>query len=104
MNEINNEEKSKIADISDQPYGKFAEDELILRDHLAIDRTALANERTLLAYIRTALAISIAGASLIHFFDSALTTILGIALIPIGVITLLIGIFRHRKYQIKFKK
>ncbi|HGJ63892.1 TPA: DUF202 domain-containing protein [bacterium] len=90
--------------MSDQPYGKFAEDELILRDHLAIDRTALANERTLLAYIRTALAISIAGASLMHFFDSALTTILGIALIPIGVITLLIGIFRHRKYQIKFKK
>lgn len=29
--------------------------ELILRDHLALERTKLANERTLFAYIRMAL-------------------------------------------------
>ena len=34
---------------------QFTAEELILRDHLALDRTRLANERTLLAYLRTAL-------------------------------------------------
>jgi len=49
------------------PYAAYASEELIVRDHLAIDRTELANERTLLAYARTALAMLIAGASAIHF-------------------------------------
>jgi putative membrane protein len=41
--------------------------ELILRDHLAIDRTRLANERTLLAYIRTAFMLLVAGATAVKF-------------------------------------
>jgi len=41
--------------------------QLILRDHLAADRTILANERTFLAYIRTALTLFVAGLSFIHF-------------------------------------
>lgn len=40
--------------------------DLILRDHLAIDRTVLANERTLLAYGRTALTLLIVGFSFLH--------------------------------------
>lgn len=32
----------------DSPYFRFCNDELILRDELAVDRTLLANERTLL--------------------------------------------------------
>jgi putative membrane protein len=42
-------------------------EELILRDHLAIDRTRLANERTLLAYLRTALMLLVAGATAVKF-------------------------------------
>ena len=41
---------------------KFMNDkELILRDHLALERTRLANERTLFAYIRTSLYLLTAG-------------------------------------------
>ena len=37
-----------------------SDENLILRDHLALDRTRLANERTLLAYIRTAFMLLVA--------------------------------------------
>ena len=40
---------------------QLTREELILRDHLALDRTRLANERTLLAYLRTALMLMVAG-------------------------------------------
>ena len=54
-----------------RPYTGL-EDQLILRDHLAADRTILANERTFLAYIRTALTLFVAGLSFVHLkvFDS----------------------------------
>lgn len=97
------DERIKLSN-DDSPYDRFAEEELILRDHLAIDRTVLANERTLLAYIRTALAVFVAGASFIQFFNSSIMKILGWTFIPVGIITLIIGILRHRKYHIKFKK
>ena len=42
-------------------------EDLILRDHLALDRTRLANERTLLSYLRTALMLLVAGASAVKF-------------------------------------
>ena len=47
------------------PYEQFADSELILRDHLAIDRTVLANERTFLAYCRPALPLILTGAGCI---------------------------------------
>ena len=45
---------------------KFTDDfenneKLILRDHLALERTKLANERTLFSYIRTSLYLLTAG-------------------------------------------
>ena len=42
------------------PY-QIIDGQLILRDHLAADRTVLANERTFLAYIRTTLTLFVAG-------------------------------------------
>jgi putative membrane protein len=47
--------------MNDQQLEQFAVEEMILRDHLAMDRTRLANERTLLAYLRTALMLMVAG-------------------------------------------
>jgi len=78
------------------PYAKDHPGQLILRDHLAIDRTVLANERTFLAYIRTALTLFVVGASLIKFFDSPTATVLGWIFIPIGLVVLAFGISRYR--------
>jgi len=50
------------------PYSKINPDDMILRDHLAYDRTVLANERTLLSYLRTAIALLAAGATLVKIF------------------------------------
>ena len=66
-------------------------------DDLARLRTKLANERTLLAYVRTGLAIAAAGASLITFFDSLASQLLGWSLCIIGVLALLIGLVRFRR-------
>ena len=78
------------------PYEKYHEDELILRDHLAIDRTELANERTFLAYIRTALAFGVVGGSFLKFFDSyALRAAGGVSAI-FGTVLLIYGIMRFR--------
>ena len=81
----------------DTPYSKFDKEKLILRDHLAIDRTILANERTLLAYIRTALTLFVAGVTFIQFFASGIIQIVGWIFLPSGVATFIIGLIRHRK-------
>ena len=86
-------------DVSEPPYSKMIKEKLILRDYLAADRTVLANERTFLAYIRTALTLFAAGVTLIHFFDSVLIIMIGWILMPVGVVTLVIGLVRYRKIQ-----
>lgn len=62
------------------PYARFANDDLSLRDLLAVDRTVVANERTFLGFIRTSLALLLTGASLIKFSDSQILHIAGWAL------------------------
>lgn len=79
------------------PYARFAQKELILRDELAIDRTLLANERTLLAYLRSGLALIIAGISIVHFAARGWFMYVGIACVPLGVVTAIIGILRFRQ-------
>ncbi len=79
------------------PYARFESKELILRDELAIDRTLLANERTLLSYLRSGLALLIAGISIIHFASGGWFMYVGIACIPLGVVTALIGLVRYRR-------
>lgn len=79
------------------PYSKFISKELILRDHLAIDRTVLSNESTLLSYIRTSLALIAGGATLIHFFNENYTETIGTILIVIGIVLLIFGYLRFRK-------
>ena len=49
---------------------------LILRDHLALDRTRLANRRTMLAYLRTALMLLVSGATLVKVFHSEMVMII----------------------------
>lgn len=70
------------------------EDELILRDKLAIDRTRLANERTFLAYFRTFIVILSSGVAILKI--EALEDIknLGYFFLIISPLLLLIGILR----------
>jgi putative membrane protein len=72
-------------------YKKFSEEELILRDHLALDRTILANERTFLAYVRTTLAVIVVGATILHFSEDSFLDSLGALCIIAGIIILIIG-------------
>ena len=77
-------------------------DQLILRDHLAADRTILANERTFLAYIRTALTLFVAGLSFVHLkdiFSSYIVEVIGIIFIMFGIATFFVGLFRYKRMQ-----
>jgi putative membrane protein len=70
-------------------------EELILRDHLAIDRTRLANERTLLAYMRTSLMLLIAGATAVKLVDVNLTILItGWVFIMVGSVVGVVGVWR----------
>jgi putative membrane protein len=72
-------------------YEAFSEEEMILRDHLALDRTILANERTFLSYVRTTLAVVIVGATLLHLSQDYVLDSLGALCILSGIIILVIG-------------
>jgi putative membrane protein len=81
----------------DTSYSRFCSDDLLLRDELAIDRTLLANERTLLAYLRSAVALLLAGVTILNFSPEGWFWAVGIACIPTGISTAIIGIMRYRR-------
>ena len=83
---------------------KFTEDfenkeAIILRDHLAMERTKLANERTLLSYIRTSLYLLLGGLALIGLKEISDLKVVGYISISMSVIFLIIGIMRY--FQLK---
>jgi len=79
-----------------KPYERFLQDDLILRDELAIDRTLLANERTLMAYVRLAITLVIAGVSIIHFAMEKWFETIGFLCVPVGIAA---GFLGWRRYQ-----
>lgn len=83
--------------MEDVSYNEVIEEELILRDVLAADRTILANERTLLAYIRTCFAVAAGGISLIKLFRNPIVHFIGYFLIGFAAIVLMLGFKRYRK-------
>ncbi|MDA0576867.1 MAG: DUF202 domain-containing protein [Verrucomicrobia bacterium] len=83
--------------MTQNPYERFEKSELILRDELAIDRTLLANERTVLSYLRGSLTLIIAGVTFVHFVDHGTLYCVGLALMPIGLISGLWGTLRYRR-------
>lgn len=85
--------------ITDNPYEELDPSHLVLRDHLAIDRTVLANERTFLAYTRTALALLIVGATLLHFIDEGVVPIVGAAFIGIGGVVQIVGVVQFLRMR-----
>lgn len=71
--------------------------DLILREHLAIERTKLANETTLLSYIRTGLYFIVAGSTLGHLINTVFWRISGIPLMLIGLAIMILGFIRYKK-------
>lgn len=78
--------------------------DLITRDHLAIERTKLANERTYLAYFRTFITLLSGGVAVVKMeFFSELRDF-GIILIVISPFILLIGTIRLIYVRRKIRK
>lgn len=90
--------------MSKSPYEELDTKDLILRDHLAIDRTELSNENTLLAYIRTSLTILIAGVSLLKFFDLFILDITGWVFVVAGIAVFVFGLYRFKVTESDMRK
>ena len=84
-------------------YYNVSKEEMVIRDHLAADRTSLANERTYLSYIRTALAFSAAGFGLIKFTPTTEFIVIGWILIAIGIFFAIFGTYRFIKFRISIR-
>ena len=96
--------KKKVKDLV-----KFTEDyknteEIILRDHLAMERTKLANERTLLSYMRTTLYLILGGIAFLGMEDFQDIRYLGYFSISLSMITLIIGALRFYQLKVHLKK
>lgn len=81
-----------------------ADKELILRDHLAIERTKLANERTLFSYIRTSLYLLTAGIGILQFDSISRLYWLAWICMVAGVILFFLGFYRFGKMSRYLKK
>ncbi|MDO5656185.1 MAG: DUF202 domain-containing protein [Flavobacteriaceae bacterium] len=83
---------------------RFTEDydvkeKIILRDHLALQRTKLANERTLMSYVRSSLYLIIAGIAFLEMKDFEQMSYIGELCLLVSALILLIGIYRF--WQLK---
>lgn len=67
---------------------------MILRDHLAMERTKLANERTLLSYVRTSLYLLLAGLGLLGLENFAQLKWVGYLVLGASIVVLAIGVIR----------
>ena len=73
---------------------------MILRDHLAFDRTVLAVERTILAYVRTALVSFGAGVTVLKLFpDDTLLVIFAWISFVIALVSTVFGFLRFMKIR-----
>jgi putative membrane protein len=74
-------------------------EQIILRDHLAMERTKLANERTLLSYIRTSLYLVLGGIAFLGMKNLEELRNLGYFSLVLSAILLIVGLVRF--YQLK---
>ena len=85
-------------------YDAFSDDQLTLRDKLAIDRTTLANERTFLAYARTAIGLLAGGVALLQLADAAWAIGLGWAALALSPLVMLLGIRRFWRVRTRLRR
>lgn len=79
-------------------------EKIILRDHLALQRTKLANERTLLTYVRSALYLIIAGIAFLGMEDFRGMPYIGITCLGVSIIILIIGFVRFTQLKKQLNK
>lgn len=86
-------------------YVENVPEDMILRDHLAFDRTILANERTVLAYVRTVIACFVSGLTFIKLFPSDKTlVIIGYTSMIAALLIGIVGVKNYIKFQKKISK
>lgn len=81
-------------------YDSFHTEELILRDHLALERTALANERTLLSYIRTTISLIAVGATILKIFEGWIYNVSAWLFILLGITFIVAGAIRYTRMEL----
>ena len=79
------------------------QDEIILRDYLALERTKLANERTLLSYIRSALYLLLGGIAIIQLEGFERIKFLGYVSLGLTIALVIIGVYRFQKLNRQLK-
>lgn len=86
-------------------YEKMKADEpLIVRDYLALERTRLANTRTLLAYARTAIGSFGAGVGLVKLIDMPEVVPLGYALMIAAPFVMALGVVHALRVSKRWHK
>lgn len=78
--------------------------DVILRDYLAIERTRLANERTLLSYIRSSLYLLLGGIAFFQLKEFPNFQYLAILSIVFSIIFFVIGVYRFTLLKKSLKK
>lgn len=88
-----------------QPKSKFENnDQIILRDYLALERTKLANERTLMSYVRASIYLVLAGIAFLRLQDFQGIKWLGIVTIIISVLVFFMGLVRYFRFRARLRK
>lgn len=87
-----------------KPIEERIMEKLILRDHLAMERTNLANQRTFLAYIRTAVSFFGAGIALVKVIDIPAFTAIGWVFMAASPLILALGVFSYQESKRRVKK
>ena len=75
--------------------------DLILREKLALQRTILANQSTLLAFIRTAMYFLIAGISINNLTSVEYGNIIELVFIIVSATLLILGIINYKRQKAK---
>lgn len=78
--------------------------EVILRDYLAIERTRLANERTLLSYIRSSLYLMLGGIAFFQLKSFPDFKYLAMVALFFSALFMIIGIYRFMLLKRSLKK
>lgn len=80
------------------------DEQIILRDYLAIERTRLANERTLLSYIRSSLYLLLGGIAFFQLKNFPDFKYLALLALLFSAIFFIIGIYRFTLLKRSLKK
>lgn len=80
------------------------DEEVILRDYLAIERTRLANERTLLSYVRSSLYLLLGGIAFFQLKNFPDFRYLAMASLVFSAIFFVVGIYRFMLLKKSLKR